>query len=91
MKKTIVILCAFVLVFGSVSWYNNQISNILTPTLRGEIGEQPSASFCHFAEAIHYPGFTAQDRWQCARVIHIVGSGETPKGLKEGMSKERNP
>ena len=89
MKKTIVILCALALLFGF--WYHVQVSNILTPTLRGEIGEQPSASFCYFAEAIHYPGFTAQDRWQCARVIHIVGSGETPKGLKEGMSKERNP
>ena len=86
MKKTIIVLCAFVLLFGSVAWYQEQVSNILTPTMRGEIGEQPSAGFCHFAEAIGYPGFTAQDRWQCARVIHILGSGETPpKGLKEGM------
>lgn len=82
MKKTIVILCALVLLFGSVFWYQAQVSSILTPTLRGEIGEQPSASFCKVAEAIGYPGFTAQDRWQCARVIHIVGSDEMPKGYK---------
>lgn len=86
MKKALLVLWLTVMVVGSFAWYQNQVSNILTPTLRGEIGEQPSAGFCHFAEAIGYPGFTAQDRWQCARVIHILGSGETPpKGLKEGM------
>lgn len=87
MKKTnnTFVLVSFVLAFvlALAFMYQAQVSNILTPTLRGEIGEQPSASFCHFAEAIHYPGFTAQDRWQCDRVIHIVGSGETPpKGYK---------
>ena len=81
MKKALLVLWLVVLVVGSFAWYGNQVNNILTPTLRGEIGEQPSASFCHFAEAIGYPGFTAQDRWQCARVIHV--GGETPpKGYK---------
>ena len=80
-RQFVFVLCLFVLVFGPGLWYQSQLDNILTPTMRGEIGEKPSASFCHFAEAIGYPGFTAQDRWQCARVIHV--GGETPpKGYK---------
>lgn len=85
LRNYVLFLCVCALVIASVLNYQNQVNNILTPTLRGEIGEQPSASFCKIAEAIGYPGFTAQDRWQCARVIHIVGSDETPpRGFKEG-------
>lgn len=84
-KQFIFALCLFVLVFGSVFWYQTQVADITTVTLRGTYGDDPSPAFCHFAETIGYPGFTAEDRWQCARVIHVVGSGETPpKGLKEG-------
>ena len=84
MKKTFVILCVMVaLVFGSVFWYQTQVADITTVTLRGTYGDDPSPAFCHFAETIGYPGFTAEDRWQCDRVIHVVGSGEKPpKGYK---------